>query len=333
MKSPIDPARLRKIKLLGYLLGAILAAIVLTISFTMVGIERRMDAMESRHPGEGAPGRIITVNGEPLHVRVLGDPLKDATGAPLLLLHGFARSGTEFGKIEAALAEQRSILILDRFGAGYSSRSTDSPDPYTPAGEARMIAALLDQLGVPAVDIIGAAEGGAVALRLAVDAPARVRRLALIDARVDDPGPDFIGWLRGLIPFGARRILLWNDFAGGLSDQAALERLCTDASACAAGLDPAWRAPGTVISGTTDALAAAIAAPHPALRADELKALKAPIVILWGERDGLLSAAYGQRLAATLPNAEFKPIAGAGHVPHLEQPAAVIEALKPFLAR
>jgi pimeloyl-ACP methyl ester carboxylesterase len=52
--------------------------------------------------------------------------------------------------------------------------------------------------------------------------------------------------------------------------------------------------------------------------------------VLWGEEDGIVTPAYGERLAAALPNARFELIAQAAHYPQIEQPDKVAAAIEIF---
>jgi pimeloyl-ACP methyl ester carboxylesterase len=49
----------------------------------------------------------------------------------------------------------------------------------------------------------------------------------------------------------------------------------------------------------------------------------APTLILWGEEDRVIAPAYAQDFAAPIRGARVELIAGAGHLPHLEQPDRV----------
>jgi pimeloyl-ACP methyl ester carboxylesterase len=62
-----------------------------------------------------------------------------------------------------------------------------------------------------------------------------------------------------------------------------------------------------------------------------LAQVKAPVLVLWGDSDRIVTPGYGQALAAAFPDAQFKVIAEAGHLPQLEQPAATFAALGSFL--
>jgi pimeloyl-ACP methyl ester carboxylesterase len=55
-----------------------------------------------------------------------------------------------------------------------------------------------------------------------------------------------------------------------------------------------------------------------------------PSLVLWGEADGIVAPAYGEKLAAALPNASFARIAKAAHYPQIEQPEAVADQIARF---
>jgi pimeloyl-ACP methyl ester carboxylesterase len=64
-----------------------------------------------------------------------------------------------------------------------------------------------------------------------------------------------------------------------------------------------------------------------------LSAVRVPSLVLWGEADQIVTAAYGRGYAAAIPGAEFVSIAHAGHLPWLEQPEATFSALDAFVSR
>jgi pimeloyl-ACP methyl ester carboxylesterase len=56
-----------------------------------------------------------------------------------------------------------------------------------------------------------------------------------------------------------------------------------------------------------------------------------PVLVIWGEQDGIASADYGRAYAASFGNGHFQPIAEAGHLPHIEQLGAVLGAIGDFV--
>jgi pimeloyl-ACP methyl ester carboxylesterase len=55
-----------------------------------------------------------------------------------------------------------------------------------------------------------------------------------------------------------------------------------------------------------------------------------PVLLLWGESDGIAPVPYGQAYADSFPDAGFQPIPGAGHLPQVEQPALVMQHIRSF---
>jgi pimeloyl-ACP methyl ester carboxylesterase len=100
-------------------------------------------------------------------------------GEPLLLLHGGLGSTDMFKPILPALTEHRRVIAVDLQGHGRTelgSRKISLPDLGND------MAAILEHLKVPVVDVLGYSFGGGVAFRLAAQHPSKVRRLAMVSA-------------------------------------------------------------------------------------------------------------------------------------------------------
>lgn len=100
-------------------------------------------------------------------------------GEPLLLLHGGLGSMDMFRPALPVLVDHREVIAIDLQGHG---RSTLGDRPIVIVDMANDVAAFLDKLDLPQVDVLGYSMGGAVALRLAIQYPAKVRRLVLASA-------------------------------------------------------------------------------------------------------------------------------------------------------
>ena len=55
-----------------------------------------------------------------------------------------------------------------------------------------------------------------------------------------------------------------------------------------------------------------------------------PVVAIWGKSDQIAPEPYGHAYAASFPNGRFQAIPEAGHLPHLEQPDQVLQAIHRF---
>jgi pimeloyl-ACP methyl ester carboxylesterase len=57
------------------------------------------------------------------------------------------------------------------------------------------------------------------------------------------------------------------------------------------------------------------------------------VLVVWGERDRVFPAAHAARAQAVVPGAEVRIVAGVGHAPQVEDPAAFAAIVRDFLAR
>jgi pimeloyl-ACP methyl ester carboxylesterase len=135
-------------------------------------------ALASVRADEGA--HWATVNGHRLYYEIHG------SGSPVLLLHGGG------GSIVGAWSRQivdfsptREVIAPEQVGNGHTP---DVPGPATYAAMTEDTAALLQQLQVKNVDVVGWSDGGIIALMLAVRHPDLVRRVVATGANVDPTG-------------------------------------------------------------------------------------------------------------------------------------------------
>jgi len=118
-------------------------------------------------------------------------PLPDVTlsvqqagqGVPLVLLHGFPQNGLCWWSVAPALAERFHVIVPDLRGYGLSDAPPDDAGHtvYSKRRMAQDIVDLMQVLDLPAAHVIGHDRGARVAYRLALDHPARVGRLGIIE--------------------------------------------------------------------------------------------------------------------------------------------------------
>jgi len=120
-----------------------------------------------------------TLKGVDYHYDVRGQ------GEPLLLLHGGLGSSDMFEPLLPILGQGRQVIAVDLQGHGRSSLGNR---PIRCEAIADDVAALLKRLGRAKVDVLGYSFGGCVGLRLAVQHPDLVRRLALVSTPFANDG-------------------------------------------------------------------------------------------------------------------------------------------------
>jgi pimeloyl-ACP methyl ester carboxylesterase len=113
-----------------------------------------------------------------LHHRWYGD--EDSPRPPLLLVHGGGSTiETNWGMLLPLVSPTRSVLAVELQGHG---RTPSGDGPASFEGSADDVAALLGELGVGPVDVLGFSNGGQVALQLAARHPHMVRRMVVASA-------------------------------------------------------------------------------------------------------------------------------------------------------
>lgn len=112
-----------------------------------------------------------------LRVRVGGD------GPPLVLLHGHPRTHATWHKVAPRLAQEFRVVCPDLRGYGRSSKPPTTPDhaPYSKRAMALDVLRLMRSLGHDKFAVAGHDRGSYVAFRLAMDHPAAVTRVAVLD--------------------------------------------------------------------------------------------------------------------------------------------------------
>jgi pimeloyl-ACP methyl ester carboxylesterase len=272
-------------------------------------------------PGAPKESAFATVDGVRLRVRAQGQ----GEGTAVLFLHGFASSLETWDLVQPVVARSRRTLAVDLKGFGYSARPAGD---YSPPAQAKMLFELLDQQGIKDVIVVAHSWGTSVALAMALEAPARVQRLALYDAWVyEEQLPPFFLWARtgnvGEFLFRAfYKERPYERIAYAFYDR---ERYVTEPLLDLT--EAALERPGTVAA----ALEAVRGQTYGEWQ-DRYRAIKAPALLLWGREDEVTTLRFGERLARELPNARLAVYPRCGHFPMLEAVGASNRDLLAFLA-
>ncbi len=110
-------------------------------------------------------------------------------GPPLILSAGLGGSGNYWLPNLPALAANHRVILYDHRGTGRSDRKL--PKKVTVEQMGKDLLALIDGLGLERASIVGHAAGGVAALAAALDAPARIDKLVLVNAW-SKPDPHFV---------------------------------------------------------------------------------------------------------------------------------------------
>jgi haloacetate dehalogenase len=105
------------------------------------------------------------------------------SGPPILLLHGFPQTHLMWRSVAPLLARDFTVVCADLRGYGRSSCPLSTPDhsPYAKRAMAQDMVAVMERLGFLRFGVAGHDRGGRVAYRMALDHPARIERIAVLD--------------------------------------------------------------------------------------------------------------------------------------------------------
>jgi haloacetate dehalogenase len=132
---------------------------------------------------QGFEQRFFEVNGVTINARFSQRLPGQAPKPPLLLLHGFPQSHAMWRRVAMLLSPYYFLVVPDLRGYGDSSKAPGLPDHsnYSKRAMAEDMVAVMNQLGFDRFFVCGHDRGARVAHRLAVDHPARVSKLCVID--------------------------------------------------------------------------------------------------------------------------------------------------------
>jgi esterase len=253
-----------------------------------------------------------------LHHREVGEGTR-----PLVLLHGLFGSSANWMGIARQLEADWRVIVPDLRNHG---RSFHDPDVSYPAlaGDVR---ALLDALGLERAVVVGHSMGGKTAMWLALRAPDRVERLAVVDAApVRSPG-NVAGLLRALadldVGVPADRAAVDAVLAEAVPDVRVRDYLLQNLVRHEAGWR--WRMNVPALVAGID-LVRDWPMPPPGSR------YLGPTLFLHGGESGYVQPAHEPIIRALFPYARFRSVPGAGHWVYADRPADFLAALRAFLA-
>jgi 3-oxoadipate enol-lactonase len=252
----------------------------------------------------------LDLPGLAMHLRADGP--QDAP--PLLMLHSLGTDGRVWEPQAEALATRFRVLRPDLRGHGLTDVT---PGPYTIAGMARDVLAALDALGIDRLPVAGLSIGGMIAQNLAHQAPERVTSLVLCDTGLAIPPASL--WheraatvrAQGMVAIADGVLARWLTEAAEPAARGALRAMLL-------GTDPEGYAGAAEAIAGTDLTEAT-------------KRLRLPAFVLVGDRDEATPLGHAEALRNAIPGARLRLIGGAAHIPTLEQPRLVTEALLDFL--
>lgn len=245
----------------------------------------------------------------------------------VMLLHGIPTWGYLFHRAIPALVEAGfRVIAPDLLGHGFSDRRDCFDRSFQ--DQARMVVALMADLGLSKVDLVGHDTGGAAGLILAIEHSHLINRLVICNSvcydRFDDDMLDFGHPLRWKPkPISELVAALDESLEMGLTNRQQLTPEFRD------GIIAPWSSDEGKLSLLRNA--SALNANQTMALVDRHGTITAPTLVLWGMDDPWQSATDGEQLASEIPTARFQPVEGASHWLPQDNHEAFVSAVKGFL--
>ncbi len=270
------------------------------------------------------PSQMVAVDGMTVHVRDEG-PRDDPQ--PIVLLHGTSASLHTWDGWAQTLSAQRRVIRFDLPAFGLTGPSPDHR--YTTERYVQFVKAMYDHMGLQHTVLGGNSLGGAIAWESALAMPGRVDKLILVDAAGYPMSPKSvpIGFkiaqieslaplMRHLLPRGMVESSVRNVYGNPDKVTPELVDRYYDLS---------------LREGNRQALGERFRQTVWGAHADQIKQIRVPTLILWGDQDRLIPPDHAQQFLRDIAGSQLIMFPGLGHVPHEEDAAQTVAAVKTFL--
>jgi len=244
-------------------------------------------------------------------------------GEPIVLVMGLGCSSSMWFRIAPQLARTHRVILLDNRGSG-QSRARGAL-VHRVSEMAADVAAVIEAAGEDSAHVVGFSMGGMISQQLAIDAPSRVRSLALLGTHSGGP------WaVQAAMP---------------------VRKLLFDKARLSAEQSLRLMRPHTYARETSDALFeedALVRLAHPPSTMDyqaqlfaliywsaylQLPRLDMPVMVMHGLQDALIPPENGRVIASRVPGATLVELPGASHWLMTDATAQCLQALREHLNR
>ena len=244
-------------------------------------------------------GKYADVNGLHMYYEVHG------TGDPIVLLHGAFSTADAWGPITTSIAKTRQVIVVELEGHGHTK---DLDRPLSVDQMSDDVAAMIKQLGLGKVDVLGYSMGGFVTMSLAIHHPEYVRRAVVLSA-ASGPVKE---------TFDPMNFQIMSSMTPENFNFPEVKDPYTKVAP-----DPS-RWPILVKKVVSMVLA------FPGFTADQMKSIKAEVLIIGGDHDGFRLESLVDTFRA-IPGAQLAILPGGDHFLPITSPDDVVALALPFL--
>lgn len=312
--------------LLGTLTLIALAFAVIVISVVQFDVPR--EELVGQYAG-GASQFVTLPSGASAHMRDEGNP----DGPVLVLIHGSNASLHTWEPWVEELGDSYRIVSMDLPGHGLTGRVPG--DDYTREGMVGFVGELMNVLNVDRFAIAGNSMGGGVAAEYTLEHPGRISALILVDSagipveRKEEDVPLAFRLARMPVVSNVMRYVLPRSVV-----EEGVRKVFVDQSKVTDEMVSRYF-DLSLHEGNRDATRMrfrSYASRDEEAFAARLGEIEVPVLVIWGDKDGLIPVSAAHEFKKRIPQAELAIFENVGHVPMEEVPAASAAAVRDFLA-
>ncbi len=248
--------------------------------------------------------------------------LEGGKGEPLMLLHGFGANKDHFTKVARFLTPHYRVIVPDHIGFGESSHPQEAD--YAPPAQVERLRAFARALGIERLHLGGSSMGGQIAMTYATRYPAEVASLWLLDPAGIWSAPKS-ELLKTIAETGRNQLM-----AKSVDEFAQVIKFAM--------YKPPF-IPRPIIKVMAQERIRNYALEERIFKQIEsdsvetrVTGLPIPTLIVWGDKDRVLSFAAAQILHKLMPRSQAIIMPDVGHLPMLEQPQQSAEDYLKFRA-
>lgn len=306
-----------------------LTFLLLCTSFCAVYWQNDIPLAELKDTYAPAPSKFIQVNDVLVHYRDEGNR---ADSTPIVLIHGTAASLHTWEAWVKELKQTHRVISMDL--PAYGLTGPNKTGDYSQEYYAQFMHHFLEKLDVKKCILGGNSLGGAIAWRYALNYPTEVSKLILIDAAgypMESKSVPLAFQLAGvpvlnnIFQFITPRFILQKSIENVYADKTKVEPDLVDRY-----FNLALRA------GNRQAFIERMSTFKTLLNDStylQIKNIKTPTLILWGDKDLLIPLTVAENFHADLPNDTLVVLKNLGHTPMEENPKQSLQVLINFLGK
>ena len=304
--------------------GAALGVFGLTLALMFLMGSGCGSQKEAHPPPERYPMKQVSVEGINISY------IEKGKGNPIVLVHGIPTSSFLWRDMIEELSTHGRVIALDLPGFGFSDPPKNGD--YSISNYARVLERFLQALSIEPATLVCHDYGGPITLTYALRHPDKWQRLIILDTFLHR---DFPPWplsmkMAKIRPIG--EIFMW--LGGEWIARAGLQGGVIDKSRISEGVVKRYYMP----DGNPDKLNRSMLG---TLRIDyekdlefiekNLKTIKKPTLILWGENDKFLPLYLGERIQKDIRGSKMEKIPDCGHFVQEDQPGRATKVILEFL--